>query len=71
MNEDSAVDSNPIPDHAYGLFLNMNDVTDSVQRMRGVNALRHVDVEILSGSKRVSMTLDEFIDKLGLRALHD
>lgn len=50
----------------YGLYIDMAYVAEVCIPMRLVGANRHVDILIKNGDKRVEMSLDEFIERLGV-----
>ena len=48
-----------------GLYLDMDTVRQMSDKTKLVGAEKHEDIVIVNGDRRVSMTVDEFIEKIG------
>lgn len=48
-----------------GLYLDLDTVRKMNDEMKLVGAETHEDIVIVNGERRVSMTIDEFIEKIG------
>lgn len=49
-----------------GLYLDMDTIRQMCDKMKLVGAETHEDIVIVNGERRVSMTVDEFIEKIGV-----
>lgn len=49
-----------------GLYLDMSAVRQVNDEMVSLNAEKHNDIVVVNGDRLVSMTVDEFIQKLGV-----
>ena len=51
--------------NTYGLYLDLEKLRQCRAVMKAQNAQQHEDIVIVDVDKRISMTLEEFIEKLG------
>jgi len=50
--------------NSYGLRIDVSVIREICNKMKDSGALNHTDIVIVNGTTRVSMTVDEFIEKV-------
>lgn len=52
---------------SIGVYIDVNTLVEVCEKVKSINSNNHEDIVLVNGSLRVSMTLDEFIERLGLK----